>query len=340
MNNIEKQAIEHLNSLTKPIGSLGNLEEIVIKVAKIQNKPIPQINKKLTLVLAGDHDITEEGVSLYPQEVTYQMVENFVKGGAAINTLSNECNNDLLIVDAGLKKTYNHDSVLQFKATNGTANFLKQKALTEKQYDIAYKNGKEIAQIIINKNYDLVCLGDMGIGNTTPSAATIIASGIPSNEIIDRGTGISQDQLKHKKEVILQSIEKHKPFSNPKDILLKVGCLEFVTIKGILDFLSDKSVTIVLDGFPITSAAYISWLDNKSITNICFAGHLSKVKGHKIILDKMNLSPLVQLNMRLGEGTGAVIGSKIIDLAIKTNQYMATFNQAGVSKSEDDEENY
>jgi len=335
----------HLDDLTKPKGSLGKLEEFSLKLATIKEEVPPVIKKKAHFIFVSDHGIVEEKVSLYPQEVTAQMVYNFLNGGAAINVFARYYGYDLYCIDCGVNTDFdnaikNRKDFFDMKVGCGTKNFLKEKAMTEEQYKKAYSYGEEIANFILKNKYDLVSLGDMGIGNTTTSSAIIVAAGFNPEDIIDKGTGIDDKMLDHKKEVILKSIEKHAPFKNIRDILVKVGGFEFVVIKSLIENLKYKKVTVVIDGFPITAAVYSAFYDDKDIKDFIFSGHLSKVKGHKVLLEKMGLEPIINLSMRLGEGTGAVIGGSIVELASKMSCEMATFSKANVSKSIKDEENY
>lgn len=342
---LENKMKNHLDDLTKPKGSLGKLEDIALKLSLIKEEVPPIIRKKAHFIFVGDHGVVEEGVSLYPQEVTAQMVYNFLNGGAAINVFARYYNYDLFCVDAGVNKKFednikNRKDFFDMKVNYGTRNFYKEKAMSDEEYQKAYSYGKELANFVLEKGYDLVSLGDMGIGNTTVASAILVAHGFNPEDIIDKGTGIDDDMLKHKKEIIIKSVEKHKPYKDSKDILIKVGGYEFVIIKSFVENLKNKKVAIISDGFPITAALYSVYADDNSMKDILFAGHLSKVKGHKVVLDKMGLEPIVNLQMRLGEGTGAVIGGSIVELSSKMASEMATFSGAKVSKSIKDEKNY
>ena len=388
-NNIAAQMQAHLDNLTKPRGSLGRLEDLVIQLAVIQNRVPPQITKKAVYVFAGDHGIVAEGVSLYPQEVTLQMLANFLAGGAAINALASglgpgglekiapgttgaenattgaagsgnaltgavpgpQAAWDLVAVDAGvagdtseLEKLASSlppgRRFLNKKIGLGTANFLHQPAMTEDDLELALKAGADLAEDAQQHRYDLVAIGDMGIGNTSTAAALLVASGFPLETIVDRGTGIDNKTLTHKQQVIAQAVEKHGPYASPLDILRKLGGYDLAMMAGLILGLRQKNIGCIIDGFPVTSAAYMAYSMDRSVRDFLFAGHRSKVRGHSPVLEALGLEPILDLGMHLGEGTGAVLGGYLIELAVKTSRTMASFASAGVSNSTHAEEKY
>ena len=361
----------HLDRLTKPRGSLGRLEDLVIRLAEIQERVPPEITKKAVYVFAGDHGIVAEGVSLYPQEVSYQMLLNILSGGAAINALASGLDGgarpgtpgltpmdgapasawDLVAVDAGLAadtsrlpEAPNHlppgRRFLNKKIGRGTANFLHQEAMIEAELDRALKAGESLALDAVQQGYDLVAIGDMGIGNTSTAAALLVASGFPLEEMVDRGTGIDMATLAHKQEVIARSIERHSPFLSPRDRLRKVGGYDLAMMAGFILGLKNRRIACIIDGFPVTGAAYMAWSMDSTVGDYLFAGHRSKVRGHALVLKALDLEPILDLGMHLGEGTGAVLGGYLIELAVKTARTMATFDSAGVSESNHAEETY
>jgi nicotinate-nucleotide--dimethylbenzimidazole phosphoribosyltransferase len=208
------------------------------------------------------------------------------------------------------------------------------------QLETCLENGAKLAASAVEQGYDLIALGDMGIGNTSTAAALLIASGFEAQSVVDRGTGISDDNLLQKREIIERAVEKHRPFADPKDILRKVGGFEFATMAGFILGLKERRVACVIDGFPVSSAAYMACRLDPQVRRFLFAGHRSKVKGHTVILNRLQLPPLVDLQMRLGEGTGAVLGGELIYLAAKLSSEMASFQSARVSRSETVEEDY
>lgn len=331
---------KHLDNLTKPVGSLGDLESFAMKLAIIQRCIPPVIEKKASFVFAGDHGVTEEGVSLYPKEVTYQMVLNFLSGGAGINVLSKYCGYDVYIVNAGVSGKFDDDGVIARKVGHGTRNFVKEPAMSEEQLEQCLQNGKDLAKEAIAKGYDLFALGDMGIGNTTTAAALLIASRLPADDVIDRGTGIDDKMLERKRQVIQKAVSRYAPYKGVRDIMRQLGGFEICTITGFILGLKGQKAACVLDGFPVTTAGYMAWLIDREVKDFLFAGHKSKVKGHAVVLERMGLKPIVDLNMRLGEGTGAVIGGFLISLGAKIAGEMASFESADVSRSEGVEEDY
>jgi nicotinate-nucleotide--dimethylbenzimidazole phosphoribosyltransferase len=335
--------ISHLDGLTKPKGSLGKLEEYCIKLAVVQGRVPPKIEKKAVYVFAGDHGIVDEGVSLYPKEVTYQMVLNFLAGGAAINALASGTGWDVIAVDAGVAHDFPPVAELpkaarfiDRKISLGTRNFARQDAMTEDELERALEAGRSLAAEAA-KEYDLVAIGDMGIGNTTTAAALLVASGMTVEEIVDRGTGIDDETVDKKKRVVAEAVASRGPFSSPKDILRALGGYDLAMMTGFILGLEGKGVGCVIDGFPVTSAAYMAFSMRKEVVSYLFAGHRSRVAGHAPVLASMGLQPIVSLDMRLGEGTGAVIGGFIVELGVKAAREMASFAQAKVSEGTDDE---
>jgi nicotinate-nucleotide--dimethylbenzimidazole phosphoribosyltransferase len=333
----------HLDSLTKPRGSLGTLETIATKLATIQGRVPPHVERKRAVVFAADHGVTSEGVSAYPQSVTGQMVRNFVSGGAAINVIADACGFDVLVVDCGLLNATGLSAVRDLRGGPGTANFAEKPAMTHEQLFRCIENGRELAGEIggagITPGADIVAVGDMGIGNTSTAAALAIALGA-SEEVIDRGTGISEGVLDTKRRIIAAAVARHAPYDNPYDAIRKVGGFDFATMVGFILGLRHRGIALVLDGFPVTAAAFVAAKIDSFVTDFMFAGHLSKVRGHKILLDELGLAPILSLEMHLGEGTGAVLGGFQVNLASRLASEMASFEEASVDDSAVPEETY
>lgn len=334
----------HLDNLTKPKGSLGKLEEYAMKLARIQEKVPPRIGRKAVYVFAGDHGVVDEGVSVSPKEVTYQMVLNFLSGGAGINALAGGTGWDVVAVDAGVMGDFPPPDALPRRAKfvdrkvgPGTRNFLKEDAMSRKELEAAMERGAEIAAGAAAEGCYMVAIGDMGIGNTTAAAAVLAALGFDTDEVVDRGTGIDDAALLRKREVVAGSVAARGPFSGPEDALMKVGGYDLAMMAGFVLGLKGRGIACVLDGFPVTSAAYAAWRMDRSVSDFLFSGHRSKVKGHGPVLAAMGLEPVVSLDMRLGEGTGAVIGGFIVELAARAAAEMATFESVGVTKTDKDE---
>ncbi|MGQ9856073.1 MAG: nicotinate-nucleotide--dimethylbenzimidazole phosphoribosyltransferase [Fervidobacterium sp.] len=338
-NELKNAIVNRLNNLTKPVGSLGYLEEIALKMGLIQGNVIPEIPKKKEVyVFTADHGVAENGVSAYPQEVTYQMILNFLNGGAAINVFSRHVGADVFVVDSGVKVDVDieHEKLIKAKIGYGTKDFTKGPAMTKEQAYACIEKGAEIASKAIEKGAELLVVGDMGIGNTTTASAVAVALGFGLDEILDIGTPLNEEGLRKKKEAIKCALEVNEPdATDPIDVLHKVGGYCIGQMAGFILKAAEESVPVIIDGFPTTAGFLIAWKINPQVLNYVFAGHKSKVKGHKVILDKLGLRPILDLDMRLGEGTGAVLSISIIEAAIKMIREMATFESANVSKGED-----
>jgi nicotinate-nucleotide--dimethylbenzimidazole phosphoribosyltransferase len=328
-------AQERLDSLTKPKGSLGRLEEIAKRIVAIKGERFPNIRRKAVFVFAGDHGVTEEGVSAYPKEVTYQMVFNFLRGGAAINVFSRFANMDCFVVDMGVDYEFgDYKGLITKKVLRGTRNFTKGPAMTKEEAKRCIEIGRDLAHTYADFDYDLFCIGDMGIGNTTASSA-IIASLLSKKpkEVSGRGTGVDEEGFARKIAVIVKGLEVNKPDPNdPIDVLSKVGGAEIGGMAGFILGATEKRKVVVLDGLISCASALIAYAIEPKVNNFLFAGHRSEEKGQWVALKHMNLEPILDLKMRLGEGTGAVLASIIIEAAIKMYNEMATFDEAQVSK--------
>jgi nicotinate-nucleotide--dimethylbenzimidazole phosphoribosyltransferase len=325
-----------LDSLTKPIGSLGRLEEFARKLVGITGLEVPYpLSKKAIFTFAGDHGVTEEGVSLYPKEVTEQMVYNFLRGGAGINVLARHSGADVVVVDMGVDCDFiGQPNLLIKKVVRGTKNMRKGPAMTREEAEKCIDTGISLAMKYADKGYSIFGTGDMGIGNTTPSSAIAAAiTGRPVSEVAGRGTGISDEALKHKIKVIEDSLSFNKPDSkDPIDVLSKVGGAEIGGIAGLILGAASRRIPVVVDGFISTAGALIAYSIEPAAIDYMFAAHNSVERGHKIILEAMGLQPILDLGLRLGEGTGAALAMFIIEGGLKIYREMATFDEAGVSK--------
>ena len=324
------------NSLTKPHGSLGRLEELSIQLAGIKGTATPKLEHKSIIVMAADHGVAVETVSLYPQEVTRQMVLNFLKGGAAINVMAGQIDARVIVVDMGVKGGFQPLPGLLCKMIDfGTQNMTQGPAMTRQQTMDAIEAGIQAVEAEMAKRVDIIGTGDMGIGNTTASTAIFAAmSGKQPKKITGRGTGIGDKQLAHKIKVIERALSVNKP--NPKDpidTLSKVGGFEIGGLVGVILAGAAYRIPVVIDGFISGAAALIAVSLSPQARDYLIAAHLSAEAGHELLLQFLGLKPLLNLNMRLGEGTGAVIGIFLADAAARTLSQMATFSQAGVSEA-------
>jgi nicotinate-nucleotide--dimethylbenzimidazole phosphoribosyltransferase len=319
--------------LTKPAGSLGRLEDIAVQIAGITGHPLPRIEQKAVIIMAGDHGVTSEGVSAYPSAVTLQMVHNFLQGGAAINALAHYVGAKVIVVDVGVAADISHPDLLSRKVAFGTADMALEPAMTHAQMLEAIQVGIDVFDAQLDQGIGLVATGDMGIGNTTAaSAITASLLQMPVALVTGRGTGIDDEQLAHKIQVIEKALARHVP--NPQDsfnVLMKVGGLEIAGLVGVIVAAASRRVPVVIDGFISGAAALIAVELNPLMREYLLAGHVSVERGHHLILERLGLSPLLDLKLRLGEGTGAVLAMSLIEAALHTHSEMATFEEAGVS---------
>ncbi len=328
-------ARERQDQLTKPQGSLGRLESLSIQIAGITAKPRPILQHKVITVMAGDHGVVEEGVSAFPQEVTPQMVLNFLNGGAAINVLARHVGARVEVVDMGVAVDLPpHPELIVKKVGYGTANIAQGPAMTRAQAEQALLAGAEVIQEQLQKGLDILGTGDMGIGNTTPSAAIAAAmTGRDPSDIVGRGTGLDDAGVQHKVDVVRQALQVNQP--NPEDaldVLAKVGGFEIGGLAGAMLAAAANRIPIMVDGFISTAAAMIAAGLAPAIRPYLIASHQSQEQGHRIMLEWLGLKPLLDLDLRLGEGTGAALGMSLAEAACKALDEMATFAEAAVAE--------
>ena len=328
------------DTLTKPQGSLGRLEELSITLAGIFMDPIPKINRKAVILAAGDHGVVAEGVSAYPQEVTPAMVGNFLAGGAAINVLARHVGASIVVLDAGVAADLPDDPAMRaVKIGRGTANMAIGPAMSREDAIKCIEAGIAAADEQIAKGADLIAFGDMGIGNTTPSSAiTAVVTGADPSVTTGRGTGLDDPALAHKVEVVRRSIEVNKPDAKDGlDLLAKVGGFEIGMLAGAMLGTAAAHRPAVVDGFISGAAALIAWTLAPTLSHYLIASHQSVEPGHRIGMETMGLTPLLDMGMRLGEGSGATLAMPIIEAAAKCLAEMATFADAGVAERIEDE---
>ncbi len=323
------------DKLTKPAGSLGRLEELSIQIAGIERKARPGIENKAVITMAGDHGVVDEKVGNWPREVTAQMVENFLRGGAGINVLARQAGARIVFVDMGVASDLKPDpQLIVRKIGYGTKNMCLGPAMTKEQAIKAIEAGIEIVSGEADKGLDIVGTGDMGIGNTTASSAIFAAmTGKPVGEITGRGTGLNDEQLVHKIDVIKRALAVNKPDpAKPLDVLAKVGGFEIGGLAGVMLGAAARRIPVVIDGFISGAAALIAMALAPQLKDYIIAAHVSAEAGHSAMLKHMGLKPLLSLDMRLGEGTGAALGIFLVEAAVRTLNEMATFAEAGVSE--------
>jgi nicotinate-nucleotide--dimethylbenzimidazole phosphoribosyltransferase len=323
------------DTLTKPPGSLGRLEELSIHLAGIFAQPVPSLRRKVILLAAGDHGVAAEGVSAYPQEVTAQMVLNFLRGGAGINVLARHVGAEVVVTDAGVAAELpQHPALRLEKAGWGTSNITRGAAMSREQAVRVLEAGISVAQQEVARGADLVGTGDMGIANTTPSSAIVaVITGKKPEEVTGRGTGISEAQWQHKVSVVRRALEVNHPDpSDALDVLAKVGGFEIGFLVGALLGTAAARRVAVLDGFISGAAALLAHRLCPQARDYFIASHLSVEPGHQVILSHLGLKPLLNLDLRLGEGTGAALAMNLIEAAARCLAEMATFADAGVSE--------
>lgn len=332
-------AREHSDGLTKPPGSLGRLEQLTAQLAAITGQLWPDLSKRAVIVMAGDHGVCEEGVSAFPQSVTPQMVTNFLHGGAAVNVLAEGASAEVVCVDVGVATDIEHPNLVVSKVKYGTDNMSKGAAMSREEAVQAIAVGIQVVEQQIAQGIRMFATGEMGIGNTTPSAAIVsVITGLSAEVVSGRGTGITDDMLQHKCNVIEKSIAVNKPNSDdPLDILSKIGGLEIAGLVGVMIGAAKHHCPVVIDGYISTAAALIASKLNDHITSYMIASHQSQEPGHIHALQYIGLSPMIQLDLRVGEGTGAVLCFHFVDAALQLMQKMATFASAGVDGRSDGE---
>jgi nicotinate-nucleotide--dimethylbenzimidazole phosphoribosyltransferase len=329
-----QKAQKRWDNLTKPKGSLGRLEEIVCRLCSIRRTENPQISKKRLIVFAGDHGIVEEGVSAYPQKVTQQMVRGFLSGHAAICVLSRFGKIELKIVDAGIAQPLSHSDLIYFHFGNGTKNFLKEPALSDAQIQDSITAGIALADQAQNDGVDLLAGGDMGIGNTTSASAIFSALfKVSPIDVTGTGAGLSSVGRLHKIEIIQNALKKWIVDSNhPLEILRHFGGFEIACLTGLYLGAAKNHIPTIVDGFICTAAASIAIAIAASVKDYLFFAHNSAENGFSRIMEKLDVRPLLDLEMRLGEGTGAAIAMQLIEQSVNLYREMLTFEQAEVSR--------
>lgn len=333
-------AAERQNNLTKPAGSLGRLEELSILVAGIQGRARPRIEHKAIVTMAADHGVCAEGVSAYPAEVTPQMVFNFLRGGAAINALSRHAGARMVVVDIGVAAAMpDHPNLLARKVSFGTQNMAYGPAMSAEDAVQAIEVGIEVVEREVARGLDIVGTGDMGIGNTTASSAIVAAfTGEPVAMVTGRGTGLNDAQLRGKVAVIERALAVNRPDpADGIDVVAKVGGLEIAGLAGVIIGAAAHRVVVVIDGFISGAAALVAHALCPQVREYMVAAHLSVEIGHQAVMRRLGLTPLLDLNMRLGEGTGAALGITIVEAAVRALNEMATFAEAGVAGANETE---
>ncbi|MBW4083483.1 nicotinate-nucleotide--dimethylbenzimidazole phosphoribosyltransferase [Paenibacillus sp. S150] len=330
------RAVLRLNSLTKPPGSLGRLEALAVRLAGISGNEQPGYQTRTVVVMAADHGVCCEGVSAFPQEVTVQMAYNFLSGGAAVNVLARQGGASVQFVDIGINAELAHPELINRKVRRGTDNMAAGPAMSRDEALEAILVGVRVAQDAVKSGTEIFITGEMGIGNTTASAAVLCAlEGIPPEVAAGRGTGIDNERLLHKIEVVERALRINSPNpADPVDVLAKVGGLEIAGLAGLILGAAAARVPVILDGFISGAAALAAKAIAPESAAYMIASHVSNEQGHKLMLESLGLEALLDLGLRLGEGTGGVLCLHLIEAVSRIMTEMATFESAGVSGAE------
>lgn len=333
---IKEQLQYKIDFKTKPLGALGTLEKLALQIGTLQNTLSPTLQNPTIVVFAGDHGIAKEGVSAYPQEVTFQMVMNFLQGGAAINVFSKQNNINLKVVDAGVNFDFEpNEYLINAKIDFGTKSFLQEKAMTEFQLQQCFDKGKEIVNTISENGCNIIGFGEMGIGNT--SSATMLMSylcNLPIEKCVGRGTRLNDVQLENKIAVLKKAEAFHGEINHPKEVLKTFGGFEIAQMCGAMLTAFEKNMLIMVDGFIATNAFLVAYKNNPSIIDNAIFCNLSDEYGHLNLLNYLNVDTILKLNMRLGEGTGCAVAYPVIKSAVAFLNDMASFESAGVTNKD------
>jgi nicotinate-nucleotide--dimethylbenzimidazole phosphoribosyltransferase len=323
-----------IDQKTKPLGALGQLEDLALKIGLIQNSLTPCLNKPTILIFVGDHGIVESGVSAYPQSVTAQMVANFLAGGAAISVFARQHQLELFVVDAGVNADLNaHPKLIGAKIGQGTANFLNQPAMLESQCLSAIHSGADIVKQQRNNGCNCIGFGEMGIGNTSSASLLVhCLSQIPLAQCVGRGTGLDDQQLQTKLIVLQRALERHPSRIEPLEVLATFGGLEIAMMVGAYLQAAELGLVIMVDGFIASAALLVAYQLKPHILDYCVFSHVSNEQGHQALLTYLNAQPLLNLELRLGEGSGIAVAYPLIQSALLFLNEMATFADAGVDE--------
>jgi nicotinate-nucleotide--dimethylbenzimidazole phosphoribosyltransferase len=319
-----------IDNKTKPLGSLGVLESLARQIGLIQVTSQISVKDPAILVFAADHGIVAEGVSAYPQDVTWQMVENFLAGGAAINVFAKQNEVALHIIDAGVNHSFGRRAgLLDRKLAHGTRNFAEEPAMTAATCGAALAIGMKLVSELEG---NVIGFGEMGIGNTTSAAALMHKlTGIPVEQCVGAGTGLSADGILHKRRVIEAAVARHAGIDEPLDVLATFGGLEIAMMAGAMLKAAERRMVLLIDGFIVTSALLVAARLQPAILDYCVFAHCSDENGHEGLLNSLNARPLLKLNLRLGEGTGCALALPLLHAAANFLNRMATFDAARVS---------
>jgi nicotinate-nucleotide--dimethylbenzimidazole phosphoribosyltransferase len=332
---IGRSVARYLDTLTKPPGSLGRLERLAIDLATMTGEAFPRVSPPGVLVFAADHGIAAEGVSAFPQSVTAQMVANFIAGGAAINVFARQIGARLEVIDVGVASDLLFQGVVDEKIRHGTANFAREVAMDREEAEASMAAGRRAVQRAMQAGCRCLIIGEMGIANTSSSSALLaVLTGEPVASLVGRGTGIDDGQLVHKQAVIEAAIAARAPDpADPLGVLASVGGLEIAAMAGACQEAANRRVPLLVDGFIATTAALLACRLSPKVREVLIFGHRSREPGHDLALAALDARPLLDLELRLGEGTGAALAFPLLEAACRMLAEMATFEAAGIVES-------
>ncbi len=332
--NLRPSIIDKINNLTKPKGSLGRLEEIALQISLIQQTLTPALHKPQNIIFAADHGIVDEGVSLSPKEVTWQQLSNFLHGGAGVNFLCRQHGFELKIVDAGVDYDLPYEKgIIDMKVRRGTRNYLYEAAMTQEEMELCIERGAEVVRRCHEEGSNVLSFGEMGIGNTSSSSLWMTYfTGIPLEQCVGAGSGLNQQGIRHKYEVLKRSMENYNGDGSATDIIRYFGGLEMVMAVGAMLQAAELKMLILVDGFIMTNCMLAAMQLCPSVKDYAIFGHCGDESGHKLILEYMQAKPLINLGLRLGEGTGAICAYPLVDSAVRMINEMDNFAHASITK--------
>ncbi len=332
--NLRPSIIDKINNLTKPKGSLGRLEEMALQIALIQQTLTPALHKPQNIIFAADHGIVDEGVSLSPKEVTWQQLSNFLHGGAGVNFLCRQHGFELKIVDAGVDYDLPYEKgIIDMKVRRGTRNYLYEAAMTKEEMKLCIERGAEVVRRCHEEGSNVLSFGEMGIGNTSSSSLWMTYfTGIPLEQCVGAGSGLNQQGIRHKYEVLKRSMENYNGDGSATDIIRYFGGLEMVMAVGAMLQAAELKMLILVDGFIMTNCMLAAMQLCPSVKDYAIFGHCGDESGHKLILEYMQAKPLINLGLRLGEGTGAICAYPLVDSAVRMINEMDNFAHASITK--------
>lgn len=332
--NLRPSIIDKINNLTKPKGSLGRLEEMALQIALIQQTLTPALHKPQNIIFAADHGIVDEGVSLSPKEVTWQQLSNFLHGGAGVNFLCRQHGFELKIVDAGVDYDLPYEKgIIDMKVRRGTRNYLYEAAMTQEEMELCIERGAEVVRRCHEEGSNVLSFGEMGIGNTSSSSLWMTYfTGIPLEQCVGAGSGLNQQGIRHKYEVLKRSMENYNGDGSATDIIRYFGGLEMVMAVGAMLQAAELKMLILVDGFIMTNCMLAAMQLYPAVKDYAIFGHCGDESGHKLILEYMQAKPLINLGLRLGEGTGAICAYPLVDSAVRMINEMDNFAHASITK--------